>query len=224
MSEGSWAKPSSARRQCICGVVAAIHAVLLLSFRPQSAPVPGQSTGGNLVFLVPPWGKTINSAGSKKPTQDISKKKPLATRLPDRRADEVVAPDESLTIEKTPEVDANWAAGQPVNPEPVTDVRTLSLALAGKADAQVRQGKPVTLDPVDTPFRRMQSGMAQAARGGGNSTTTAVSASGETITIVTRNGKSHCYVPVSTSVAPSAVFDNRGGGRSTKIQCPKELR
>jgi hypothetical protein len=121
-------------------------------------------------------------------------------------------------------IDENWTAAPPAASASAADIRTYSLRLAGKADAEVRQGKPVPLDPPDTPFRRMQDRMAQAGGGAGNSTTTSTSPSGETITLVKRGGKTHCYVPVSTAVAPSAVFDNRGSGRSTEVRCPKGVR
>jgi|SRR5450830_148150 len=212
-----------------------MHAVLLISYHSQDAPVPGNAAEENrTIFLVTPWVTPfgIKNERTRKPSQGLQKKKLLAAPLTDQLSapgkvaapGEVAANDENPAIEQTANIDPNWTAGQSGNPAPVTDIRAYSLSLAGKADAQARQGKLVTLDPVDTPFKRMQSAMAQAAKGSGNSTTTAISSSGEAITIVTRSGKPHCYVPVSTSVAPSAVFDNRGSGRSTEIQCPKGMR
>lgn len=230
MNVDSWGTPARSRRFVICGVVAAIHAVLLISYRSKHEPVPGSSSGRNqLILLVQPQAiqASVNSANAKKSSRSIAKEKLPVPGLPHKRAapdgaaaaDEVAANDEVPAMRNTADVDPDWAAGQTV-----ADVRALSLSLAGKADADIRQGTPTALDPIDTPLKRLRREMAQAAKGGGNSATTAISSSGESITILTRNGKRHCYVPVSTSVAPSAVFDNRGSGRSPEIQCPKEMR
>ncbi len=229
MLEGSWANPPLGQRLATCGVIAAMHVALLMSYDSRKTPVPGDSFDGNrTIFLVPPrvTPPVIQSDNIKKASPRLPQEKRMAITRPGQREspDEVAANGNVSAIENTAEADPNWTTGQSGKSAPITDIEAYSLSLAGKADAAIRQGKPVTLDPADTPLRRMQSRMAQAATGGGNSTTTAISSSGESITIITRGGRMHCYVPVSTSVAPSAVFDNRGSGRSTEIRCPKGLR
>lgn len=240
MNAGTWAKPACARRLVTCGAIAAVHAILLVSYTPRKPAVLATSPERNrTIFLAAPRPAplVIERAGPRKPSQSLPKKTLQATDLPGQHvaadeagdSDENTAPDDVaakanvLAIEHTADVDPNWTTGQSVKSPPITDIKAYSLSLAGKADAASRQGKLAALAPVDTPFKRMQSRMAQAARVGGNSTTTAISSSGEPITILTRNGKRRCYVKVSTSVAPSAVFDNRGSGRSTEVQCPKEV-
>lgn len=230
MSEGTWAKPLHTGRWITGAVVAMIHAVLFMTYRPQHAQVPGNAFERNsTIFLVPlrlaPL--AVGSENSNKPSRSPTKKKrPMAARLPkyDAIPDAAPAHVDVGTIGKTVDVDPDWTASHPAKPAPVTDIRARSLFIAGKVDAHVRQGVPAPLHPDDTPFRRLQNKMAEAAQGGGNSTTIAVSPSGEPITIITRNGKPHCYVPVSTSVAPSAVFNNRGSERATQIRCPEGLR
>ena len=152
--------------------------------------------------------------------------RPDAPRLADRPA-APVAPavsGDALAIERAPDVDPNWAAAPSGSAATSRDLRSYALLVAGRVDAQARQGKPAPLDAADTPLRRLQGNMAQAAEGGATSTTIARSLSGEPITVIRRNGRARCYTPVSTSVAPSAVFDNRGSGRSTEVNCPKEVR
>jgi hypothetical protein len=227
MMEDWWGKPQSRRGKLVtCGMVAAIHAVLLISCRQQRAPgFIGFPDEERLFYLMPPRVAPLAGEGRRPatPLPAVQKRALKATPSLIEHATpaEAAAEGEASVIETTVEVDDNWTESGPGKSASAADIHAYSVSLAGKADAHSRGGKPVALDPEDTPFRRMQSGMAQAAKGGGNSTTIAVSSSGEPITIITRNGKKRCYVKVSTSVAPSAVFDNRGSERSTEVTCPK---
>ncbi len=208
------------------GAVAVIHAVLFFSGRERNTPGFMASPEGERIFyLVSPRATPLPSkgAGPAKPLPGLPKKSRAAT-APLTRHDPtrgIEAESEASVIEATVEVDENWAASQAGKSASVANIHDYSVSLAGKVDAESRLGKPAPLEFVDTPFKRMQNQMAQAARGGGNSTTTIVSASGEPITVITRNGKTRCYVKVSTSVAPSAVFNNRGSERATEVNCPR---
>jgi hypothetical protein len=235
VAEVPWTRTRSrSRTLAIHGAIIAVHAVLLMSSRRHSALAPIEATGARetrVVMLMAPPLRAAPLASLKprpeKPPQALPETAPaaMAAAVPHAAPVEAAAAQDDMTATGTSAgIDENWTAQPPATSTSAADIRTYSLRLAGKADAEVRQGKPAPLDPPDTPFRRMQDRMAQAANGGGNGTTTSTSPSGETITLVKRGGKTHCYVPVSTSVTPSAVFDNRGSGRSTEVQCPKGVR
>ncbi|GGY01275.1 hypothetical protein GJV26_21180 [Massilia dura] len=227
--------PPHARTLAVFGTIIAVHAGLLMVYqRPDvPAPMPARKETGILI-LVPPLRTPLattplasKAARPEKTPRASPDKAPAAITPPVRHAPpiEAAVKTEALpAMEQAHDVDENWAEDASGPAAPATAIRAQALAMAGKVDAENRQGKPVLAAPVDTPLARMRANMAQAARGGGNSTTTITSASGEPVTVITRNGKAQCYVKVSTSVAPSAVLGNRGSGRSSQVNCPKGLQ
>jgi hypothetical protein len=213
-----------------CVAVAALHAVLLVVHFQRPAPLRAEPSRKSLTLLFVPL-RTVPPArrdrdAERRPEPLAGRPRPILSGVPDRPAAPAapVASGDPPAIAPAAEIAADWGADPSGTVADTRDLRAYALSIAGKADAQSRQGKPVPLDAVDTPFKRMQSKMAQAARGGATTTTTTTSLSGEPVTVVRRNGRARCYMPVSTSVAPSAVFDNRGSGRSTEVNCPKGVQ
>ena len=216
------------RTLIIITMVAILHTVvLMLAVSRKDKQAPTTSRYFQLI-LIPPRShpqRLVKSGVNEKARSASPVKTRTATRTSHakeqvRAAVSSQVIDESSSKEKAVDITEDWAGGESAQAAKPGTLMERSRELARKIDKEERKGVLAPLHPVDTPFKRMQRIMENAYVGGGPGISVYTSPSGESITRVTRGGRTRCYIKASGTSPPSAVpFINSDGG-SQEIKCP----